>query len=74
MLLLVDVVEVFKNVCQQNNVCPDIEVVIVTQRLASERVPNFVRVRDIYVRDLLSGEIAEEFFFGNEVHFFELLL
>ena len=72
-MLLAGVAEVFVNIRQQSNVCSDVEVVVVAQRLASERVPNFVRMLEILVRDVLSGEIAKEFFFVREVRFFEFL-
>ena len=72
MLLLADVADVFENVCQESNVCPDIEAMTVSQRLESECVPNFVRVLEILVRDVLARKITEELFFGWEARFVEL--
>ena len=47
--LLANLPEILLNVGRQHHVCGNIQVMVVAQRLAAKRIPNFLRMRVIFV-------------------------
>ena len=61
--------EVLEHVCQQQNVCCHVQVVVVAHRPAAECRPDFLRVLVLFVCDAFPAQTRVELFFLGELGF-----